>query len=192
MNQQLNDITKKTAEAIIDMSARLADKMEAWHDIVVGEGSLRNTERAGFVNKTSADAGIDMVVDVQAPDNSNEATLRTWAIESTSDEGWTKLVNNIQLMFATTYGKARSLTERFDTVTRDDIRALLQDNDTNIKAVVISNQSGLDKAAAKIHGKHYDLTVKEIDEQGIADEISGELNTVLDSLRRDAAMEANS
>lgn len=190
MNQLLNDATKQTAESLIDMSAQLADKMDAWHNIVVGEGSLRNTERAGFVNKTSADSGIDLVVDIQAPAENKVAVLRTWAVESKLGDNSIKLFSNIQLTFSVQFVKARSLTERFATVTRDDIRNLLHEPDTVIKAVVISDQSGLDKAVQKTYGKRYDVSADEIVEQGITKEICSSLNTVLKTLQNDAVKES--
>lgn len=190
MNQLLTNTAIRTADALIDMSTQLAGKMDIWSNIANGAGSLRDTERAGFVNKTSSDSGIDMVIDLQAPDNSNEAVLRTWAINSIRGDDGVKLFNNIQLMFASDYEKARLLTERFDTVTREDIRGLLHEPTTLLKTVVISDKSGLDEATQETYGQRYDLSFNEIIEQGMADEINVLLKTVLESLQRDADSEA--
>lgn len=190
MNQLLSDTAIQTADALIDMSTQLADKMDTWSNIAGGAGSLRDTERAGLVNKTSADSGIDMVIDVQAPDGSKEAMLRTWAIEGNGEVDGIKLFNNIQLMFAADYEKARLLTGRFDTVTREDIRNLLHDPTTLIKTVVISNQSGLDETLQNTYGQRYDLSVNEIIDKGITKEICRLLREVLDTLQRAADSEA--
>jgi histidinol phosphatase-like enzyme len=189
MEQTFNDRTKQIADALIDMSAKLAAKMDAWHNIVVGEGSMRNTDRAGFVNKTSSDSGIDFLIDIQAPANGNEAVLRTWAIESFGSEDGVKLFNNIQLTFTVTYEKARQLTERFDTVTREDIRSLLHESDTELQSVVISNQSGLSESDKTTYGKRYDVTANDIVEQDLKDEICGELEEVLRALQNNADTE---
>ena len=191
MNETLNDNTKQVGDALIDMSIRLAEKMDMWSNVVVSEGSLRNAERAGFVNKTSADTGVDLVIDIQAPKDSTEAVLRTWAVDGSIGDDGTKVFNNIQLTFTVVYDKARLLTERFDTVTRDDIRTLLHETDTLLQAVVISNQSGLDEATEKTYGQRYDVTANEIDEQGITDEICGTLNTVLEALHNAADAEVS-
>ncbi len=169
MNEDLHAMAKQSGDELIDMSFKLADKLDTWSNIAAGnEGTLKNTDRAGFVNKTSADEGIDMVIDVQAPEDSNEAVLRTWAIESDSVAGDTKLFNNIQLTFAADYSKTRSLTERFDTV---------------LKSIVVSNQSGFDDAVQGTIGTRYDLNVDEIEEQGSADEVCRNLREVLETLQ---------
>lgn len=189
MNQNLNDTTKKIANALIDMSAKLANKMDSWSNIVVGEGSLQKTERAGFANKTSADSGIDMVIDVHAVNNDTEATLRTWALDGVMKDDGTKVFNNIQLTFGVSYEKARQLTERFDTVTRDDIQALLHETDTALRSVVVSNRWTLDETTRVLQGQYYDVSADEITEQGIAEELSDTLKTVLESLQNAADTE---
>ncbi len=190
MDKTLNDNTKRIADGLIDISTKLAGKMDMWSNIVIGEGSMHNTERAGFVNKTSADSGIDLVIDIQAPKDSTAAVLRTWAIDSKTGDDGVKLFNNIQLTFTVAYKKARLLTERFDTVTREDIRSLLHETDTSLQTVVISNQSGLNKTTEKTYGQHYDLTVDEIAKQGSTNEICSTLNTALENLQYSADVES--
>lgn len=184
MNQDLNDITKKIADTLIDMSAQFADKMDKWASISGGEGSLQNTERAGFVNKNSADTGIDLVIDIHALNDGTEATLRTWALEGKVGDDGVKVFNNIQLTFEADYEKARRLTERFDTVTRDDIRALLHEPDTNLQSVVVCNQTELTQTVQIQQGKYYDVSADEIIEQGLTDEVSDTLGVVLALLKR--------
>jgi hypothetical protein len=184
MNQTLNDTSKKTAAALIAISTKLAHKMDKWHNIVVGEGSLQSTERAGFVNKTSADTGIDLVIDVLAPKDVGEAALRTWALDSHISSEGAKVFNNIQLTFDIDYETARALTERFDTVTRDDIQTLLHQPSTSLQSVAISNQSGLSPSANIIPGQYYDVSADEITEQNITDEVCSTLATVLATLKQ--------
>ena len=191
MNQDINDTAKKIADNLIELSAKLADKMDRWSDIVVGEGSLQNTERAGFVNKTSADKGIDLVVDIHALNDSSEATLRTWALDSVMKDDGSKVFNNIQLTFSVPYDKARQLTERFDRVTRDDLRSALHDADTTLQSVVICNQSALTQTEKTLQGKYYDVSADEIIEQHIAGEVLDTLKTVLESLQNAADAETS-
>lgn len=189
MNTDLNDSTKNIARALIDLSDMLSHKMDRWDVITNGDGALQNTELAGFVNKTSADRGIDLVIDIHALNDDSEGVLRTWALDSVINDDGAKVFNNIQLTFAVDYKKARKLTERYDTVTREDIRALLREPDTAVQEVVISNHSGLGEATQRRQGEYYDVSADEIVEQGIIKELCDTLDTVLNTLQHAADVE---
>lgn len=189
MNESLDIKAKEVGDRLIDISAQLADKMDTWSNSPKGPESLNDTEHAGFINKENDTSGVDLVIDVQVPEATKKALVRTWGIECILDESKRERFNNISLTFSTDYAKARKLTEKYETLTREDIRSLLHDSDTKLERVVVSDMTGRDKTTQELLGQRYDLTSDELANQDLASNISGILDTVLSALENSAAAE---
>lgn len=107
-------------------------------------------------------------MDLQAPSNSNEAILRTWAIESQPDVNNIERFDNIQLTFTVDYSSARSVTQKDSGVTRDDLRVLLNLRSTSLIHLILSDQSGLDKVSGEALGQRYELDTRELGQQEVS------------------------
>ncbi len=143
MLEKLNMTIKQISNEIIDLSTALAHKMEKWSDTATRPNDLDTTECVGFINKETAVDGIQIVVDLQAPPDNNQAILRTWAIDIQRDSNNIERFNNIQLEFAIRYDQARSVAQKGREVTREDMKALLNLNDTSLIHLVVSDQAGV-------------------------------------------------
>jgi len=190
MSEKLDITAKQIGDALIDMSDVLKAKMEKWSDVPMRPNSLKDTECVGFINKETDEPGLNLVVDIQAPANTNEATLRIWGINSEVDADKNERFNNIQLDFDMEYTAARAIAQKGKTVTRDDIRAALRQSSTQLSHVVVGNQSGFDKATQQPLGERYDLMGDdELNQDESATGAAGNaLNVVLPILKNSATV----
>ncbi|MGH7157242.1 MAG: hypothetical protein ACREGG_03995 [Candidatus Saccharimonadales bacterium] len=183
MNQELESTAKKIGDQIIDLSALLDAKMEKWSDVSKRPDDLSDTECVGFINKETGAAGLNIVVDVQAPADGDKAKLRLWAIESKVDNDVERF-NNVQLTFEVDYDQARQLAQKGDQITRDDIRAALHEQNTKLTHITVSNQSGVDEKTQHSFGERYDLGVSELEKnEELIPKVTGSLNAVMSSLK---------
>jgi hypothetical protein len=192
MSNNLEATTKQIGEELINMSASLDNKMEKWSDASKRPDNLSATECAGFINKEGSTTGLNLVIDIQAPRNKNEAKLRIYAIESRLDDHGHERFNNIQFEFTADHVSARAVAEKGGAITRDDVRILLHDSNTRLNHVVVSNQSGLDKASTQQLGERYDLTGNELEDTETFNNVTTLLNEVLPILKKSAASESSS
>lgn len=189
MSEKLDITAKEIGGELIAMSNLLDAKMEKWSDVPARPNNLSDTECVGFINKETATAGLNLVIDVQAPANTNKAILRIWAIESKQDTGQSERFNNIQLDFDIDYTEARLFTQKGAAITRDDIHAALHKQNTRLSHMTISNQSGFDKASQQPLGERYDLAVDELDQADVSiDKINGVLTTVFARIKSAASV----
>lgn len=185
MNTALDKTVKQVANELITLSQKFDEKMERWSDVATSQEGLNPTEYAGFINKAAHnDDRLSFVIDVQAPDATQHAILRVWAIETALDEKQNERFNNIQLTFGMDYKVARTLAQKTANITRDDLRAALGDANTQLAHVVVSNRSGLDKSSEQILGERYDFTAAELAEATNTDAIAAALQTVLAALKQ--------
>lgn len=185
MFDDLNGVAKRVGDELINISASLDRKMDKWGAVPQRPQDLSSTECVGFINKETSSSGLNMVIDIQAPEGEDRAVLRTWGIASETGDGQVERFNNIQLDFAMDYSRAREITTKGNAVTRENIRAALHDQDTKLTHVLISNQSGFDNNSQQPLGERYDLTVSEIvDDKDTTDKVSTALTIVLDNLKK--------
>jgi hypothetical protein len=182
MIDSLNNKAKEVANKLIDLSTQLADRMDTWSNSSTGPGSLSDKEHAGFINKEDAIPGINLVIDVQVPEATNEPLVRIWAIECIVDQYNRERYNNIQLTFATDADKAQRVIDQFTTESREDIRNLLLDSDTTLKNIVISDQTGRDEITQELLGNRYSVNTDELTEPELANTLGDVLDTVLAAL----------
>jgi hypothetical protein len=189
MNDDLNLTARKVGDALIDISALLAAKMEKWSEVSKRPNDLGDTECVGFINREAATAGLNLVVDVQAPAIADKATLRIWCLESKLDSSNIERFNNIQLDFDIDYSQARAVTQKRASATRDDIRTALHEESTRLVHILVSNQAGLDKTSQQTLGERYDVTMDDASEEASATAIASTLEMVLAALSKSAAAE---
>jgi hypothetical protein len=189
MIDELTTTAKQVSLELIAMSDTLAQNMQTWADVLAqNPESDTAAMSAGFINKTSATPGIEMVIDVQTPPDAG-AVLRTWAIETKTGEDQKEYFNNIQLTFGVDDQQARSLVAKGGAITREDIRTLLQDQTSQLARVTVSNQSGGD-GTQQTQGERYDFTAAELSEQDNATKVTQTLQTVLQALKQSATSAA--
>jgi hypothetical protein len=187
MIDELTATAKQVGIELIDMSDMVAQNMQTWGDVLAqNPESTTATISAGFINKPSATSGPDMVIDVQAPPDGN-AVLRTWAIQSKIDDDQKEYFNNIQLTFETDSQQVRDLITKGGSITRKDIRILLEDQASRLAKITVSNKSGGD-GAKQTYGERYDFTVAELSQHpDDAAKINQALQTVLQTLKQSLA-----
>lgn len=157
MNENLDTTARQIGNKLINLSNVLGAEMETWSDAPSRPNGLNTNECVGFISKEGAASGLSLVIDVQAPSGVSEATLRTWAIESISDNEGNERFNNIQLTFDLDYVTARELAQKGPVVTRDDISTILNEPSTQLASVIISNQSGIDPTTQQQVGERYEM-----------------------------------
>jgi hypothetical protein len=184
MIEQLTITAKQVGSDLIDLSNVLAEEMQTWGDLLTqNPENVTATFSAGFINKPSAASRFDFVIDVQAPPD-DKAVLRTWAIETKTGDDQSEYFNNIQLTFEADGQQIRSLVARGRTITREDIRLLLQNETSQLARIVVSNESGGD-GTKQTHGERYDFTVVELNENpDDAAKVHQALQTVLQALKQ--------
>lgn len=188
MNENLDTTAKQIGGSLIELSDVMSAKMEKWSEVSRRPNSLSDTECVGFINKESATDGLSLVVDIQAAANANDATLRLWAIGSEFDSDDSERFNNIQLDFDMDYAVAREFAQKGAAITRDDIRAALNEPSTQLSNVVVSNRSGFDKAAQAPLGERYELDLASADQPAdLVEKISSALPAVLATLKNSIA-----
>ncbi len=130
-------------------------------------------------NKPSVASNFEMVIDIQVPPNGEAAVLRTWAIETKTGDDQKEYFNNIQLTFEVDEQRARALLVKSKTITREDIRLLLQDQSSLLSRITVSNEIR-DGGRKYARGQRYDFTVAELSQrQDDITQISDLLQTVL-------------
>ena len=180
----LDTTAKRIGSEFIDLSDTLNTKMEKWSAVAQRPDNLSDTECVGFLSKKeSVPSGVSLLIDIQAPANTDKATLRIWGIASSQDDEHRERFNNIQLSFAMDYAAARVITQKGDGVTRDDIRAALHEPSTRLSHVVVGNQSGFDEASQQQLGQRYDITGDELDHYQAVDTVAEALSAVLATLK---------
>lgn len=191
MSENLDVAAKRIGDKLIDISDVLDTKMEKWSSASQRPDNLSDTECVGFVNRESVPSAVNLVVDIQAPADSNQATLRIWGIASKRDDTGHERFNNIQLDFDMDYAAARVITQKTDRVTRDDIRVALHEPNTQLSHLVVGNQSGFDEASQQQLGKRYDIPADELDQYDSINAVVDTLNPVLAALTDAAAADSS-
>jgi hypothetical protein len=182
MNENLATAAKRTGSVLVDISDTLSAKMERWSDVPQRPNRLSTTECVGFINKEDTSTQLSLVLDIQAPDNADKATLRVWAIKSESASNGNELFNNIQLDFAMEYAAARVYTQKAEAITRDDIRAALREPHTRLAHLVVSDNSGVDTASQQSLGMRYDVTSEQLDED-TSNKVAAALQAVVSRIK---------
>ncbi len=184
MIDELTTTAKQTALELISMSSVLAEDMETWGDILArNPESVTATISAGFINKPSVISGIDLVIDIQAPPD-KDAVLRTWAIETKIGDDQKEYFNNIQLTFAADGQQARGLIAKGKTITREDIRLLLQSPASRLARITVTSESGGGEAKQS-YDERYDLTTVELSQrQDDIAKVDRALRVVLQTLKQ--------
>jgi hypothetical protein len=184
MIDELAATAKQVGFELIDMSDVLAKNMQTWDDILAqNPESITATFSAGFINKPSATPGSELVIDVQSPPD-ERAVLRTWAIETKIGDDQKEYFNNIQLTFEVDDQRVRDLVVKGATITREDIRRLLQNQTSRLARVTVSNESGSD-GIKQTHGERYDFTITELSQHpDDAAKVSRNLQVVLQTLKQ--------
>lgn len=150
---------KQVGLELISLSDVLASEMQTWAD-ALGPDNPTTAMRAGFITKPSAASPYELVVDVQEEPN-EKPLLRVWAIETKVDDHNNESFNNIQLTFEADGQRVRDLIANSKTITRNDIRTLLQEQPTQLARITVSRESGGD-GTKQTHGKRYDFTTAEL------------------------------
>jgi hypothetical protein len=190
MNNELTQTAKGIGDEIINLSLAIDNKMEKWSDSNKRPDDLNSRECVGFINKEDAIDGMNIMVDLRVPSNDNKAVLRTWAIDNQLDSDNIERFNNIQLAFLINYDQARARAQKGGEVTRDDLRQLLNLEDTMLIHVVVSDQSGLDESKGGTVGERYELDIDESTQQGqVNNTIDGALKSVIGTLKDSAVKE---
>lgn len=171
----LDVAVKEVGVKLISMSSYLDDHMQKWSEVSERPNKLDPTECIGFINKPTANTDdINIIVDVQAPEISNDAKLRLWASKSQKDADGNELFNNIQMDFSVNYNSARAITIKSKDATRDDIQAILQDKDTQLDRLILSSQSSIDTDTGQPTGIRLDL-LREAVSDTMRDQSSGDV-----------------
>lgn len=187
MNEPLITTATNVADELIAISEQLSGKMVSWRSMDARPDGLSATECVGFVNGETD--GLTLVIDIQVPDDGQQATLRTWGIESHPDVAHVERFNSIQLDFLVGYAKAQELAS-VGEVTRGDIRTLLHDQSTQLSRVLVSNQSGFDSAKDELLGERYDHTIEELaGDPSKSEVVTTSLTSVISLLKQSAAAE---
>lgn len=187
MIDELVVTAKQVGLELIDMSDTLADEMQTWGDLLIqNPESVTATVSAGFITKPSAKSGRELVIDVQMPPG-EKAVLRTWAIETKVGDNQEEYFNNIQLTFEADDQQVRSLIAKGKSITREDIRSLLQNQTDRLVRITVSNESGGD-GTKQTHGERYDFTAAELSQHpDDAAKLEQALRTVLLALKQSLA-----
>lgn len=184
MIDELTTTAKHTGTELIGMGDMHADEMRTWADLLAEDPDIQAaTFSAGFISDPSEAHRLQLVIDVQAPPD--EATvLRTWAIETLTDKDGRESFNNIQLTFKADDHHVHELVTKGKTITREDIRQLLQDPTTQLARITVSNESGGD-GTQQTHGERYDYNVDELsDDLDKATTVNTTLQAVLQKLKQ--------
>jgi hypothetical protein len=184
MIDELAATAKQVGLELIDISDALAGNMQTWGDLLAqNPESITATMSAGFINKPSVKSELELTVDVQAlPDEG--AVLRTWAIETRTSDDQKEYFNNIQLTFEADDQPVRGLIAKGKTITREDIRHLLQSQTSQLARITVSNESGGD-GTKQTHGERYDFTVAELNKSPEdATKVNRALQEVLRTLKQ--------
>ena len=194
MTSDFNEFTKQIAYEIIAMSGLLDNKMETWADVFARHPDSQNANAsAGFImNETNANV-IEVVIDVQTLADTGSALLRTKAIETVLDSNGNERFNNISLSYAVDYAIACQLVEKAVSITREDISQLLLTETSRLAMIVVSDQTGRDKASERLLGKRYDLTTDDLITvaENTAEKLKQVLNIVLARLKQTVTRELN-
>lgn len=158
-----NDYAKQTADQLISLSEQLAGKMETWATAFERHPDAQNVnERAGFISDQTVTSPLEVLVDIQISNESQPATLRSRAIETTADKRCNQRFNNISLGFTVDEAAAHELVAKAAAITRDDIRELLHNQATRLRTLVVSNGSGRDEQTEELLGQRYDIMGDEL------------------------------
>jgi hypothetical protein len=189
MKPEFKEAAMQIADELIAMSVTLEDKMETWTDVFARHPDSQNTDRgAGFISTQHEANALEVIIDVQAPTDTNSATVRTKAIETTHDSNGNERFNGISLSYDVDYAAAQKLVEKAGSITREDIGQLLHDKTSQLTWILVSDETGRDSASEKLLGTRYDL---ESDELGTLSEHTSQelmlaMNKVLSRLKQTA------
>ncbi len=187
MIEELAATAKQVGFELIDMSDALAGNMQTWGDhLAQNPESITATMSAGFINNPSVASEFELTVDVQAPPD-EKAVLRTWAIQTRMDDDRKEYFNNIQLTFEADDQQVRGLVAKSKSITREDIRHLLQSQASQLARITVSNESSGD-GTKQTHGERYDFTVAELNKSPEdATKVNHALQGVLRTLKQSVA-----
>lgn len=187
MTEELAATAKQTGIDLIKLSDTFADKMQTWADLLAEDPDiLAATYSAGFISNPSEAHNLELVIDVQAPAD-GLTILRTWAIETLTGDNGEESFNNIQLTFSADDQQVHELLAKGNTITREDIRRLLQDSSTRLQSITVSNESGGD-GISQTHGELYSFDIDELSQSpDKVAEVGKTLQTVLQRLKRAGA-----
>lgn len=177
----INEITvaaKQVGLDLIDMSDTLAKHMETWSDVLArNPESITATTSAGFINKPSVAPEFELTIDVQMPPD-EQAVLRTWVIETKIGDDKQEFFNNIQLTFEADNKQVRDLVAKGRSITREDIRLLLQNQTSQLARITVTNG----------RSERYDFTITELSQHpDDAAKVNHALQTVLQTLKQSVA-----
>ncbi len=193
MTKELNEAAKHIADELIFLSKMLDKKMETWEDTMARNPNSSNKDvSAGFITKESNKPGVDLVIDIQAPPDSQKALLRTWGIESVVDSNGNERYNNIQLSFVVDYDIAREFVGRGQALTRDDIVHFLHTAENSIDRIIVSDQTGKDDKSQQLLGSRHDLDAKSLESlaEDTAKDLIQIMEIVLQRLKQSVVSEA--
>jgi len=189
MIEELATTAKQTGLELIDMSDTLADRMRTWADLFAENPDIQIAAfTAGFISDSPEAHNLELTIDVQAPPD-KASVLRTWVIETLTNDNGVESFNNIQLTFEADDHQVHELVAKSNAITREDIRQLLQNPSTRLADITVSNESGGD-GTQQTHGERYDFRVDELaDNAGKATEVNNVLQLVLEKLKQALAKE---
>ncbi len=193
VTSSFNDSTKQIADELIVMSALLDKKMETWAEVFTLHPDSQNTGIcAGFISNQASVNRIEVLIDVQAPSDTDSGIVRTRAIETIRDKNGNERFNNVSLQYSVDYASAQKLVEKGKSIAREDIKQLLNADSSQLNGLVISNATGRDSASQALLGKRYDFDVNELAviSEATEKEVLETTNTVLARLKQTAASEA--
>lgn len=104
--------------------------------------------------------------------------LRTWAIETKIGDDKQEYFNNIQLTFEADNKQVSDLVAKGRSITREDIRLLLQNQTSQLARITVTNGSS----------ERYDFTITELNRHpDDAVKVNQALHTVLQTLKQSVA-----
>lgn len=191
MIKGLTTTAKQTGLELIDMSDTLADSMRTWAELAAEDPDIAiATFTAGFISDPSEEHSLALTIDVQAPPD-KAPVLRTWAIETVTNDDGAESFNNIQLTFETDGHQVHELVTKSNAITRGDIHQLLRSPSTQLANITVSNESGGD-GTQQTHGERYDFRVDELaNDSDKAAEVNNTLQVVLEKLKQALAKDLN-
>jgi hypothetical protein len=155
MDQPILNELKQAAATIIDLSENLSSSMKSWADNDARPNGLSEQECVGFIMKEDA-TPLTLLVDLIAPTVGEAPVLRTWAIKVAKGDDGIERSNNVQLDFVVEEGSARPIAQKAGMTTREDLKTLLQFESTQLKRVILSDDTGFDESTQTSIGTRYD------------------------------------
>ncbi len=153
----LNTLAKRAGKQLIAQGQQVADKMNKWSDET--EKPLSDKEWAGFKSIKEVVGEVSYLLDIQAPENEDRATLRVSGIIEGKDGKGRVAFNRIDLIFDIGYESASTALQQVSELSRADIQAVMQNPRTSLRRTILSNQSGMDQKTEEVYGERFDLEI---------------------------------